>query len=153
MKPLKVNKLRTAGLASVNSAKFGMVRKNADGSPRAHQGIDLQANKGDEVYAVDNGTISSVVYGSSGYGYTVTLKINPTLYAFYAHLSDINVNVGDTVTKGQLIAKTGDTGNAKGMSTIAKGGHLHFEFRDRVNVGLGLFGRLDPLKYVEIDNV
>jgi len=41
MKPLKICKLRTAGLASVNSAKFGLVRKNADGTKRAHQGIDL----------------------------------------------------------------------------------------------------------------
>lgn len=152
MKPLKINKLRTAGLASVKSAMFGLVRKNADGTARPHQGIDLQANKGDEVFAVDNGTITNVTYGTSGYGYTITLKINPTLYAFYAHLSDIMVNVGDSVTKGQLIAKTGDTGNAKGMSTIAKGGHLHFELRNKLNVGLGLGGRIDPLTHVELDN-
>ena len=38
-------KLRTVGLASVKSATFGMVRRNADGSPRAHQGVDLTADK------------------------------------------------------------------------------------------------------------
>ena len=42
MKPLDENRLRTAGLASVNSAKFGMTRRKADGTPRAHQGIDYE---------------------------------------------------------------------------------------------------------------
>jgi murein DD-endopeptidase MepM/ murein hydrolase activator NlpD len=155
MKPLKVCKLRTAGLASVNSAKFGMVRKNADGTLRAHQGIDLQADKGTLVLALTEGVIVGINLGLDGYGYTVTLKFEhegTTLYAFYAHLSEIAVNVGDTVTVGQWIGKTGSTGNAKGMDTVAKGGHLHFEIRIRQNCGLGLSGRVDPLNYVELDD-
>ena len=55
MKPLDENRLRTAGLESINSAKFGMTRRNADGTPRANQGIDLQANKVVAVYAVAAG--------------------------------------------------------------------------------------------------
>jgi len=153
MKPLKSCKLRTAGLASVNSAKFGMVRKNADGTPRAHQGIDLQANRGDMVLAVGDGVIVGVNLGLDGYGYTITLKLNDSgLFAFYAHLSEISVKAGDPVTKSQWIAKTGSTGNAKGMDTISRGGHLHFEMRIKQSVGLGLFGRIDPLKFVELDD-
>jgi murein DD-endopeptidase MepM/ murein hydrolase activator NlpD len=153
MKPLKICKLRTAGLASVNSAKFGLVRKNADGTKRAHQGIDLQANKGDWVLAVGDGQVVGVNLGLDGYGFTITIKLDGSgLFAFYAHLSEVAIKVGDKVTTGQLIAKTGSTGNAKGMDTIAKGGHLHFEVRMTQSVGLGLFGRLDPLKFVELDN-
>jgi murein DD-endopeptidase MepM/ murein hydrolase activator NlpD len=153
MKPLKICKLRTAGLASVNSAKFGLVRKNADGTKRAHQGIDLQANKGDWVLAVGDGQVVGVNLGLDGYGFTITIKLDGSgLFAFYAHLSEVAMKVGDKVTTGQVIAKTGSTGNAKGMDTIAKGGHLHFEVRMTQSVGLGLFGRLDPLKFVELDN-
>ncbi|HYN54411.1 MAG TPA: M23 family metallopeptidase [Methylotenera sp.] len=151
MKPLAMCKLRTAGLASVKSAKFGMVRKNADGSPRAHQGIDLLANKGVAVYAVGNGTIVGINMGLDGYGYTITLKLKDGLFAFYAHLSELLVKVGDKVTENQWIGKTGSTGNAKGMETIARGGHLHFEIRSQQSVGLGLSGRFDPLDYVELD--
>lgn len=154
MKPLKICKLRTAGLASVNGAKFGLVRKNADGSKRAHQGIDLQANKGDMVLAVADGTIVGVNMGHDGYGYTVTLQFEhegKTLHAFYAHLSLVAVKVGDKVNTGGWIGKTGSTGNAKGMDTIAKGGHLHFEIRTKQVCGLGTANRLDPLDFVELD--
>lgn len=154
MKPLSICKLRTAGLASVNSAKFGMVRKNADGSPRAHQGIDLQAEKGTPVLALKEGLIVGVNLGLDGYGYTATLRFEhegSTLYAFYAHLSEIAVKVGDTVTTGQWIGKTGSTGNAKGMDTIAKGGHLHIEIRLKQNCELGLKDRLNPLEFIKLD--
>lgn len=147
MKPLLVCKLRTAGLASINSAKFGMVR---NGGTRAHQGIDLQANPSTDVFAVSDGVIAGVNMALDGYGYTVTLKFGDK-FAFYAHLSKVLVKAGESVKAGKLIAFTGCTGNAKGMDTIAKGSHLHFEIREKQNCGLGLEGRLDPLKFVELD--
>ena len=150
MKPLLTCKLRTAGLASVNSAKFGLVRRNADGSKRAHQGIDLQASPNTDVFAIDDGVIVGVNLGLDGYGYTATLKFGDH-YAFYAHLSKVLVKTGESVKAGKLIAFTGSTGNAKGMDTINKGSHLHFEIRTKQNCGLGLDGRLDPLEFVELD--
>lgn len=150
MKPLETCKLRTAGLASVNSAKFGLVRKNANGTPRAHQGIDLQANVGTPVYAVADGQIVGVNMGKDGYGFKITLKLGDK-FAFYAHLSEVFCTVGSQVTAGTLIGKTGASGNAVGMTTIAKGGHLHFEIRTKQNAGLGLSGRLDPLDFVKLD--
>lgn len=154
MNPLKSCKLRTAGLASAKSATFGMVRKNADGTPRAHQGIDLQADEGTAVYAIADGVIEGVNRAENGYGLTLTLKFwidGKAYYAFYAHLDDVFVKAGQLVKDGGFLAITGDSGNAKGMTTIAKGGHLHIEIRETANVGIGLAGRLDPLKFIKLD--
>jgi murein DD-endopeptidase MepM/ murein hydrolase activator NlpD len=154
MKPLRKCTLRTAGLSSVKSAMFGMTRTNADGSKRAHQGIDLVAFPNSDVLAVENGEVVGINRGLDGYGFTITLKINvegKTLYAFYAHLNQINVRVGLKVFKGQVLGLTGATGNARNMTTVEKGSHLHFELRQNQTLGYGLAGRIDPLFYVELD--
>lgn len=154
MKPLRQNRLRTAGLASSRSAMFGLVRRNADGSPRAHQGIDLVAPPNADVLAVENGEIVGINKGANGYGFTITLKFkveDREFFAFYAHLNQINVRVGMRVHKGQVIGLTGSTGNAKNMDSIEKGAHLHFEIRTQQELGLGLQGRLDPLMFVSLD--
>lgn len=151
LNPLKKNKLRTAGLASVNSAKFGMVRRKSDGTPRAHQGVDLIAEPKTEVFAVGDGQVVNISLGLTGYGYTVTLKLAESIYAFYAHLSKVLVKAGQIVSAGQKIALTGDTGNAKGMDLISKGSHLHFEIRTKQNCGIGLADRLDPLNFIKLD--
>lgn len=153
--PLKTSKLRTAGLRSVQGAMFGMTRINPDGSARAHQGIDLATDEGFRVYAVENATVVATAQEMKGYGFTVTLMIDcpdkPSLhglFAFYSHLDRIDVKVGQVIKAGSQIGLSGDTGNAKGMTTIAKGGHLHFELRTTRRPGLGLVGRIDPLPYI-----
>jgi murein DD-endopeptidase MepM/ murein hydrolase activator NlpD len=151
MKPLSFCKLRTVGLASVASAKFGMVRKNADGTPRAHAGIDLVAESGTNILAVDDSEVVGLNRADSGYGNTLTLKIKDDLYAFYAHLGSIYAHLGQRVKKGDVLGITGSTGNAKGMDTIKQGAHLHFEIRTQQTVTRGLAGRLDPLDFVELD--
>lgn len=155
--PLKTCKLRTAGLASVKGAMFGMTRKNRDGSPRPHQGIDLATDEEYRLYAVENAEVVDVDKGLDGYGWTVTIKLNcpdkPSLhnkYAFYAHLDRIDVKEKAIIKAGTVLGLSGDTGNAKGMSTIARGGHLHFEMRDKPFLGLGLRGRFDPLPFINI---
>ena len=154
--PLKNCKLRTAGLSTVNGARFGMTRKYPNGKPRPHQGIDLATDEGYRVYAVEEGEIVSIAKGLDGYGFTVSLKINnkdnPELngkFAFYAHLDRIDVKIGDKVNYGCVIGLSGDTGNATGMKTVAKGGHLHFEIRTIQNPGLGLGGRIDPEPFIK----
>ena len=153
--PLKTCKFRIHGLASIKGAKFGMTRKHANGNPRPHQGIDLATPEGYRVYAVENGEIVSTSKGLDGYGFTVTLKLDckhkPELhikFAFYAHLDRVDVRVGQDVKAGEQLGLSGDTGNAKGMSTEVKGGHLHFELRTIQKPGLGLMGRFDPEPFV-----
>ena len=65
-----------------------------------------------------------------------------TLYAQYAHLSEINVHGNQQVRRGDPIGLTGDTGNAYNVPTK----HLHFEIRTTGDMypGRGLKGREDP---------
>lgn len=156
--PLKrgLNVLRSAGLASSNSAKFGMVRKNKDGSPRAHQGVDLAIPIGFRCYAVDDATVFETNNSDTGgYGKWVILKLfnspDDCRYVFYAHLDVIHVHTGQKVKAGDVIGLTGHSGNARGMTSIARGGHLHFETRKIARPGKGLEGRTDPLRFFKID--
>lgn len=170
--PLSVNTIRTAGLASARSATFGKVRNN---NTRNHQGVDLAANAGTSIYAVANGKVVNVSKGfkaTTGYGATLVLSVDvkdlpdkqrklyeaaqpdkDQIYFFYAHLSRIDVVLNKDgvcfVEAGKVLGTTGDSGNASGMSTIAKGGHLHFEVRHKNDdLGRGLVGRQDPLPYL-----
>lgn len=59
-------------------------------------------------------------------------------YSQYAHLSKIEVKVGDRVKTGDEIAKSGNTGNSSGP-------HLHFEIRNSPNYG----SALDPVSYLK----
>ena len=151
--PLKNCKLRTAGLSSVNGARFGMTR---NGGKRAHQGIDLASDEGYRVYAVEDGEIVGINKGFDNYGFVISLRINvpkkPELngkFAFYAHLDRIDVKIGQLVKAGTQLGLTGDTGNANGMTTEKKGGHLHFEIRTIQNPGLGLGGRINPEPFIK----
>ena len=139
LKVMKVRRMRT-------SNTFGKVRHNSDGSVRAHQGIDYYAPKGTPVYAVKDGTIVAVET-QGDYGKIITLEFTQEdgskAYAFYAHLSAQNVQVGQTVKEGDEIGLTGNTGNAKTMTGDDE--HLHFEYRTGgKNLGKGLTGREDP---------
>lgn len=171
--PLDSNRIRSAGLASWRSATFGMVR---DGGKNAHQGVDLIALPGTPVYAVGNGTVVSVYKGFSdteNFGATVVLCVDvndlpeaqkrsylskrPTdkvVYFAYCHLSKIDVAVrggGTPVKIGAKLGETGESGNAKGMNTVARGAHLHFEVRYQhplPRCRTGLKYRVDPRPFL-----
>lgn len=163
--PLAICKLRTAGLDSARSATFGRVR---DSGKKNHQGVDLQANVGTTIKAVAGGTIVYARNTGGAYGKAIALKVaiddlpdkqkkyaqsklskSKHIYFFYAHLSVINVDEKDPVDAGEEIGATGDSGNAKNMTTVAKGGHLHFEARSEPLLGIGLTGRIDPIPFIE----
>lgn len=140
--PLDSNAIRRG----LENNTFGMVRRRADGSKKPHQGWDFSAAIGTPVHAIGSGRVVSVVTGKD-YGLTVVHSFQHegrVLYAAYAHLSAAKVAVGDLVNEGQLIALTGDSGNAKGMTGADL--HLHFEIRTEKQPGLGLTGRLSPME-------
>lgn len=86
---------------------------------RMHNGIDISGSHGNPVYAVGPGHVSSACW-NGGYGNTIIISHGNNVQTLYAHLSSINVQVGQTVNQGQLIGRVGSTGNSTGP-------HLHFE--------------------------
>lgn len=86
-----------------------------------HLGVDLRASSGTSIYAADGGKVSFAGWNGS-YGYLIKITHDNGDQTYYAHLSKISVSVGNRVYKGQIIAKSGATGNVTGP-------HLHFEIR------------------------
>ncbi len=83
-----------------------------------HLGYDLSVTKHYPVEAANSGTVAFA--GDLGiYGNAVILDHGLGLFSLYGHLSAIDVKVGDSVTKRQILGKTGETG-------LAAGDHLHF---------------------------
>jgi len=86
---------------------------------RAHEGIDFAAPMGSPIRAVSSGR---VVYSgwATGYGYVVIIEHQRGLRTLYAHNSKLLVSEGESVGKGEVISRSGNTGNSTGP-------HLHFE--------------------------
>ncbi|ARK32901.1 M23 family metallopeptidase [Halalkalibacter krulwichiae] len=90
---------------------------------RFHKGIDIARPSNYNILAADNGTVTQATY-SGGYGNLVRINHNNGVETLYAHLASIDVEVGQTVTKGQKIGVMGSTGNSTGI-------HLHFEVYEK----------------------
>ncbi|MGN0444695.1 MAG: M56 family metallopeptidase [Acutalibacteraceae bacterium] len=83
------------------------------GGKRNHNGVDFKAKLGSDVYASADATV--IFAGSSEEaGISVTLKTASGTRLIYEHLDSLLVKKGDTVKAGQVIAKSGATGNATG---------------------------------------
>jgi murein DD-endopeptidase MepM/ murein hydrolase activator NlpD len=89
-----------------------------------HNGIDLAASVGTPILAAEAGTVAAQgnedLYCPHGaYGKFIVINHNDGLTTLYGHLSKILVTAGETVTRGELIAYSGRTGDVTGP-------HLHF---------------------------
>jgi len=86
---------------------------------RIHEGIDFAAPTGSPIRAVSSGR---VVYSgwASGYGKVVIIEHQKGLRTLYAHNSSLLVRNGERVGRGEVISRSGNTGNSTGP-------HLHFE--------------------------
>jgi LysM repeat protein len=88
-----------------------------------HLGIDIAAGEGAPIYAAGAGVVTMAQGGYNyGYGNVIQIDHGGGWSTLYAHLSQINVTVCQSVSAGQLIGRAGATGNAFGA-------HLHFEVR------------------------
>ncbi len=86
-----------------------------------HKGTDFRAIVGTKVYAVNDGVVKLARLGRN-YGNTIVIDHGNGIQSFYMHLSEMDVKVGDRVTRGQLIGLSGQTGYADAP-------HLHFTLR------------------------
>lgn len=87
-----------------------------------HEGVDLRAKTGTPIYASGNGVVIYSGTGIRGYGKLIVIRHSRKIATVYAHNSRILVARGQKVNRGQRIAYSGQSGNAKGP-------HLHFEIR------------------------
>lgn len=86
-----------------------------------HSGIDLGVYGGTPVLATHSGTVIFAAWSEIGYGYLVILQ-SGSFITYYAHLDSFNVNVGDLVSRGAVVAWSDNSGNSSGP-------HLHYEIR------------------------
>jgi murein DD-endopeptidase MepM/ murein hydrolase activator NlpD len=89
---------------------------------KKHTGIDMTAEIGVPIYATADGVVSKVQSIRTGYGKNVRLNHGYGYMTLYGHCSEILVQVGQKVKRGQIIAKVGNTG-------ISTGPHVHYEVR------------------------
>ena len=101
------------------TSEFGHRNKPNAKATSNHRGIDIGAPSGTNVLAAEAGVVTTAGYNGS-YGYYVTINHGSGYVTLYAHNSRLVVSKGDKVTKGQVIAKVGSTGNSTGP-------HIHFE--------------------------
>ena len=93
-----------------------------------HTGIDIAVSQGTKVKAAAAGTVIEVVDGglTSQASYVAIMHLNG-LITRYAHLSRIDVKVGDAVKQGDIIGLSGGTPGTNGAGSYSNGAHLHFE--------------------------
>jgi len=104
-----------------NSSSFGWRVDPFSGRSAFHEGLDFTAATGTPIYAAAGGRVT-VAEQTPDYGKIVKISHGSGLETRYAHASELLVNAGEGVRKGQLIARVGSTGRSTGS-------HLHFEVR------------------------
>lgn len=122
-------------------SQFNLILRNGS---RGHEGKDFGCPPGTPVHAATNGVIRYADW-LGNYGYYIGLQNYDGSGTGYAHLSSFAVAVGQTVTEGQIIGYTGNTGNSSGP-------HLHFNYYrqygvwiyDNPNELLNQGGNIDP---------
>ncbi len=104
---------------NVITCKYGMRTHPVTKKYKLHTGIDLRCSTGTNVYAANAGTVTTSGY-SSAWGNYIIISHGGGVTTLYAHLSKRLVSKGETVKRGKVIGRSGNTGYSTGP-------HLHFE--------------------------
>lgn len=116
------------------SSPYGLRKNPTRSGYEFHKGIDIAGSLSTPIKATGNGTVIFSDY-ENGYGYNIVINHGYGLTTKYAHCqSNLAVNVGDIVKRGDIIAYRGNSGNSTGP-------HVHYEIR--------LYGNTkNPLNYI-----
>jgi murein DD-endopeptidase MepM/ murein hydrolase activator NlpD len=93
-----------------------------DGYPHFHVGLDLASNSGTPIRSAESGVVEGAgleASGFRGYGNVVFVRASSGMKELYAHLSVVQVSIGQVVSQGQRLGLVGSTGASTGP-------HLHF---------------------------
>ena len=112
-----------------------MTKFGSAGAGRHNDGINISAQEGVSVRAAENGVVAYAGNELKGFGNLLLIKHSDGWITAYAHNREILVARGQTVKRGQPVAKVGKTGSAKEPQ-------LHFEIRKGTKA-------VDPLAYME----
>ncbi len=102
---------------------FGWRTHPLTGKHQFHQGLDISAPRGTPVLAPADGTVELIVLKyrpNQSYGRQIVINHGNGIKTRYAHLKNVNVRVGEKVTRFMPIGTVGDTGRSTGP-------HLHYE--------------------------
>ncbi len=103
------------------TGRFGSRRVINGQQKRPHSGEDIAAPQGTPVYAINTGTVAATMdHFFSGKGVVIDHGVG--LFSMYFHLSEISVQPGQALKKGDILGKVGSTGRATGP-------HLHWGIR------------------------
>ena len=114
---------------------YGQRGQPTAGASTNHKALDIGVRYV-TVYAPADGYVV-MASRQSGYGNFIMIKHSDNLYTCYGHLSSYKVSAGQTVSRGQAIAVSGNTG-------VSTGPHLHFEVRTSSSYS----SRVNPLNYI-----
>lgn len=119
------------------TSPFGMRKSPFGYGTEFHPGIDISVPVGTPVKAAGKGVVTYAGW-LTGYGNAVIIDHGYGIESVYGHNSEILVKVGQSVKRGDIIAKSGNTGRSTGP-------HVHFEVRVNGNP-------VDPMKYLAKGN-
>lgn len=126
----------TAPVSGSVTSAFGFRDHPVDGEYSFHAAVDIGVKKGTDVLAFGDGCVR-YIGENDVFGLYVKIDHDNGVSTFYAHCEELLVRKGQTLKCGDVIAKSGETGNATGP-------HLHFSIeKDGI--------RLDPLLYLDMD--
>ncbi len=100
-----------------------------------HRGVDIMAEMYAPITVVDGGIVDEVVYSGVGYGNHVYIRHDDNLRTLYAHMQQIYVTKGQSLTAGTIIGTVGVSGRSTGP-------HLHFEVEHKG-------AKIDPMLLIE----
>jgi RHS repeat-associated protein len=123
--------------------EFGMTR---NGGTRPHHGIDINAKVGTPLVAPESGTVTGIRV-AGGYGNQLVIRTEAGETVTLNHLKGYaeGLKVGAKVSEGSVVAFSGNTGNAGGL-TATNEDHTHFEVRDKNGQ------RVDPVDWLNDPN-
>ncbi|KPU45083.1 murein DD-endopeptidase MepM [Oxobacter pfennigii] len=90
------------------------------GEKNYHKGIDIAVPTGTDILSGQDGTVTQAAFDADGYGWYIVVEGKDGLVSKYAHCNTLLAEVGQQVKKGEVIAKSGNTGTSTGP-------HLHLE--------------------------